>query len=309
MKLPFAPAWFATLRSHCAALAAAVVVGSVVFTPSAISAAETPAAPAAAFPPHVIPDSHLRVLPVSTHGRRYQLSISLPASYATAKDRRYPVVYAADGYWDFEKLHAIYGTLVYDKVVPEVIIVGLGYAGENLNYGRLRVWELSPVAHDGPDSGHAADFLHSLETEIIPFVEREYRADPKHRVLTGGSLGGLFTLYAMYTKPELFGGYIAAGPAVVVGNDWLLGYEDAFVKSGRPLNARLFVAGGGNESPGFLAGITRYNQRVSTRKLPGLAYQYRVIEGERHAGMQIETYTRGLRFVFAPLAPESGPLP
>jgi hypothetical protein len=94
---------------------------------------------------------------------------------------------------------------------------------------------------------------------------------------------------------------------VVVGNDWLFGYEAAFAKTKRPLAVRLFVAGGGNESPGFLGGIRRFNQRIESRKYAGLAYEFRIVEGERHAGMQLEAYTRGLQFVFAPLAPESGP--
>ncbi len=67
------------------------------------------------------------------------------------------MVYVTDGYRDFQKLDAIRGALVFDKVKPEFIIVGLGYAGENLDYGRLRAWELSPVPFgDGPDAGHAA---------------------------------------------------------------------------------------------------------------------------------------------------------
>jgi predicted alpha/beta superfamily hydrolase len=148
--------------------------------------------------------------------------------------------------------------------------------------------------------------LRAIETEIIPFIEHEYRVDPKHRVMAGSSLGGLFTLYAMYTRPELFEGYIAATPAVVIGNDWLFGYEEAFAKSGRPIKARLFASGGGDESPGFLGGIKRFDQRIASRNYPGFAYQFRIIDGERHAGMQFESYTRGLRFVFAPLAPESG---
>ena len=56
-----------------------------------------------------------------------------------------------------------------------------------------------------------------------------------------------------------------------------------------------------------MGGALRYNARVSSRKYEGLAYQFRIIVGERHAGMQIESYVRGLRFVFTPLAPESGP--
>lgn len=263
---------------------------------------------APAHPPHVIGNSELRVLPKNADGRHYQLSVGLPASYAQNPDRRYPVVYVTDGYWDFQKLDAIRGSLTYDKVVPEFIIVGLGYAGENLNYGQLRSWELSPIERDGnPNTGHAAKFLETIEKTIIPFIEREYRADPSHRVLAGASLGGLFTLYSMYSKPELFQGWIAVTPAVVVGNDWLLDYEKKFAEAGRTLKGRLHVTMGENEGVGFISGILRYNARVSSRKYPDLAYQFRIIDGERHAGMQLEAYTRGLRFIFAHKAPEQGP--
>jgi predicted alpha/beta superfamily hydrolase len=260
------------------------------------------------YPPHTIPGSELRVLPVDAAGRHYQLSVGLPASYTKETGRRYPVVYVTDGYWDFEKLDAIRGALVFDKVVPEFIIVGIGYAGENLDYGRLRAWELSPVRlGDDPGSGHAAEFLATIETTIIPFVEREYRADPAHRVLGGASLGGLFTLYAMYTKPALFSAWVAVTPAVAVNDDWLLGYEQKFAEAGGQLEGRLFASMGENEGPGYLAAILRYNARVASRKYPRLAYQFRIIDGERHAGLQLESYTRGLRFVLAPLAPEQGP--
>jgi predicted alpha/beta superfamily hydrolase len=217
------------------------------------------------------------VLPPNEAGRHYQLHVGLPASYGKEPSRRYPVVYVTDGYWDFAKLTTIHSSLVYDQVVPEYITVGIGYAGESPDYGQLRRWELTPVpfGDDGKASGHASDFLKTIETVVIPFVEKEYRADPSHRVLGGASLGGLFTLYAMYTNPTLFEAYIAVTPAVVVGNDWLLGYEEAFAKSGRPLTVRLPVSGGGNESPGFLAGILRFNQRITSRKHERLAYEFR----------------------------------
>lgn len=182
---------------------------------------------ATALPAHTIPNSQLRALPRNAAGRQYLLHVSVPASYAKETGRRYPVVYVTDGYWDFVKMDAIRGALVYDKYVPEFIVVGLGYVGENLDYGDLRRWELSPVPFGGGGpaaSGHAADFLKTIETEIIPLIEREYRVDSSHRVLAGASLGGLFTLHAMYTKPDLFSGYIAATPAVVLGDDWLFGY-------------------------------------------------------------------------------------
>jgi len=267
--------------------------------------------PAIVYPPHTIANSQLRVLPPDANGRHYQLHIDLPADYAKDTTKRYPVVFVTDGYWDFEKMHTIRGSLLFDKYVPEFIIVGLGYAGENLDYGQMRLWELAPVArnNDSKNTGHAAEFLHTIETEIIPYIDREFRTDPAHRVLAGASLGGLFTLYSMYTKPELFSGYIAATPAVLSANDWLLGYEAAFAKSGRSLKGRLFVSVATNEWPNYVGSILKYNSRISARKYPDLAYEFRVIDGERHAGMQIDSYVRGLTFIFAPLAAESGPLP
>lgn len=263
----------------------------------------------AALPGYVIPRSEVRTLPVNAAGRHYALFIGLPASYATEPDKRYPVVYVTDGYWDFQKLTTIHGGLVYDKYAPEFIVVAMGYAGENLNYGDLRRWELSPIPFGSPieASGHARDFLDTIEKVFIPLIDKEYRTDPKTRVLGGASLGGLFTLYSMFTKPDLFQGYIAVTPAVALGDGWLLNYEEEFRKSGKTLDARLFMTFGENESPGFVAPILRMNQRFAPGRYPKLAYQFRIIDGERHAGNQIESYNRGLRFVFAPLAPEQGP--
>jgi uncharacterized protein len=262
-----------------------------------------------AYPRHVIENSELRVLPTNENGRSYQLHIRVPDSFAQHPERRYPVLFVTDAYWDFALIASSYGALVYDKVVPEFIIVGLGYAGEKLKHDELRLWELSPlpVKPGSTATGHAKKFLHSLEHEIIPFVEREYRADPNQRVLAGSSLGGLFTLYAMYTRPALFQGYIASSPAVAFGNDWVIGQAREFAKSGKRIDARLYVTGAEYEWAGYLAGVKRYQQLLPTLQHPGLVFENRIIDGERHAGTKAEAYNRGIRFVFAPLAPESGP--
>jgi uncharacterized protein len=273
---------------------------------AATALAAEPTAPA--FPPHVLAGTQLRVLPPTAQGRQYQLHIALPGSYQKETVKRYPVLYVTDGYWDFATIQSSYGNLAYDRVVPEFIIVGLGYAGENLDYDKLRRWELSPVpVGEGATSGHAADFLGTLEQTIIPFVDREYRTDTSYRVLAGSSLGGLFALYSMYTKPDLFQGVIAASPAVTVGNDWLLRYEEDFARSGKGLKTRLYLTGAENEWPSFLAAIKRFQAQIAPRKYEGFVSAWRLIDGERHAGTKAESYVRGMRFVFAPRAPESGP--
>jgi hypothetical protein len=204
---------------------------------------------------------------------------------------------------------ASYGNLVYDRVVPEFIVVGLGYAGDRLDYDALRLWDLSPVplANEKAESGHADQFLATLEKEVFPLVEHDYRGDPAQRYLAGSSLGGLFALHAMYARPELFKGYIAASPAVVAGGDWIIGRAKAYAATGKPIKARLYVTGAENEWPAFLAGIQRYQALLPELKHPELVFQSRIIDGERHAGTKAESYTRGMRFVFEPLAPEHGP--
>lgn len=280
-----------------------VLILSLILSP--MTHADTPAA----YPPHSIPNTQLRALPKTADGRSYQLHVHLPASFAKEPKRRYPVLYVTDGYWDFATVVASYNNMVYDQVLPEFIIVGLGYAGDNLDYGELRGWELSPVSmpRQAGSTGHADKFLAAIERDIIPFMEREYRADPAHRVLAGSSLGGLFALYAMYSKPALFEGYIAASPAVVVGGDWIIGQAKAYAATGKPIKARLYVTGAEYEWPGFLAGIKRYQALLPELKHPGLVFQNRTIDGERHAGTKAESYTRGMRFVFEPLAPQTGP--
>jgi predicted alpha/beta superfamily hydrolase len=249
-------------------------------------------------------------VPRGDDGRDYVVYVALPASYDKEPARRYPVLYVCDGYWDEGLVRQIYWNELWDKVLPEVIIVGFGYSGENPDYDTLRRWDYTPVADpqiDGgpPNSGHAAEFLDAVEHRIIPLVEHEYRVDPSYRALAGSSLGGLFTLYAMLTRPELFQAYIAPSPAVGFGADWLFQYEAAFARDSRAkrLHARLFMSGAERERPAFLANVKRFDARLRGRAYPGLDYQFRVVDGESHAGTKAESYSRGIRFAFAPLAP------
>jgi predicted alpha/beta superfamily hydrolase len=206
------------------------------------------------FPRHTLGNTELRALPRSSNGRDYLLYVALPYSYASEPARRYPVLYICDGYWDFTLLNGFYGNLRYDRVIPALMIVGLGYQGDAPDYETLRRYDYTPVPDPvedpkGLQSGHAAEFLRVLETEMIPFVAREYRVDPRFRALGGSSLGGLFALYALYSRPGLFQAYIAPSPATGWANDWLFDLERKFAASGQALDARLFMSGAGRNGP------------------------------------------------------------
>jgi len=290
-------------------LAAIALVAGCTTSPIGCSSQEADPPSRGPFPRQTVAGSEVRVLPRAGNGRAYQLYDGLPDSYEEEPERRYPVLYLCDGYWDFNLVKALAGNLVVDKAIPEIIVVGIGYPGERPDYGHLRRWDLTPVpakyqgaSYDGP-SGHGQEFLSVIENEIIPLVEHEYRGDPSYRALAGSSLGGLFTLYAMLARPGLFAAYVAPSPAAQWAEDWLLGFEDEFHHSGQPLGARLFMTYAEKDPAMILDGVKRFDARLRERAYPGLAYAFRMVEGEGHTGTKAESYNRGVRFAFSPRAP------
>ena len=58
------------------------------------------------------------MLPRSANGRDYRIVVGVPDSYAGHAERRYPILYFTDGYWDYKLIKSIVGGLVYDKAMP-----------------------------------------------------------------------------------------------------------------------------------------------------------------------------------------------
>lgn len=186
---------------------------------------------------------------------------------------------------------------MYDKFMPEVIIVGITYSGDDADYGALRAKDYTPVrdlffggAGDGPK------FLAFLKEQLIPFIESNYRTDPSQRVLMGSSFGGTFTLYALFSDPTLFQGYIAGSPVVVYGNRFAFQQEAEYASSHADLPVRLFISVGGAEELAYP--VEEFMQVMRDRNYQGLLLETLTVEGEGHASNKPESYNRGLRFIF-----------
>jgi predicted alpha/beta superfamily hydrolase len=279
-----------------------------------------PESSAATFPKYVVENSELRPLHSDITGREYLLYIGYPPSYASHPERKFPVVYVTDGYWAFDKVNSLGGSLWYDQIVPEYILVGIGYVGDNVDYNQERMYELSPTPQNygwmadfkGRMGGSRA-FLDAIKTEIIPYVEKNTHADPSFRVMMGSSMGGLFSLFCMYEEPGLFQGIVAGSPAVQWNHRWLFTREselrnkaigdDASGKMSVP--TRLFMSVGSAEWTGFVGSIKAFDEIIKSGAYQDFSYEFRILEGERHAGNGAEAFNRGLRFVFAPQMPSA----
>ncbi|MDF2192163.1 alpha/beta hydrolase-fold protein [Paraflavitalea sp. CAU 1676] len=251
----------------------------------------------AQYPAVTIPGSEVRKITSKiVAGQEYELHIMLPRDYKTA-DKKYPVVYQMDAQWDFKLVTGLYGDYYYDGFIPELIIVGVTWSGEQANYDSLRKRDYTPTKIDAmPQSGGADQFLAFMKQELFPFIESNYKADGKNRTLMGCSGGAVFTLYTLFTQPDLFTGYVAASPYIPWDNEVLYKFEQAFAKKRLPNPVRLYMTMGDVETtrPVF----EKFSANMVARQYPSVRLQSKILENTGHSGTKHETYARGLQYVF-----------
>ena len=112
----------------------------------------------------------------------------------------------------------------------------------------------------------------------------------------GSSFGGTFSLYALFSEPTLFDGYVIGSPIVTYGHRFAFQQEAKYAGSHKDLPVRLFVSVGELEE--MARPVNDFMQIIKDRGYPGLEMETRTIAGERHASNKPETYNRGLRYIF-----------
>lgn len=140
--------------------------------------------------------------------------IQIPESYTSNATRKYPVAYIIDGE---VFMPTVRNVLEYYSggFMPEMVLVGISNA-EN----RTRDLTISKITSRrgmpfDQANGEADKFLKFISEELIPFVENKYPVT-NYRTLIGHSYGGLFAIYSLINKPELFANYVSVDPSL----DW-----------------------------------------------------------------------------------------
>lgn len=251
----------------------------------------------AQYPRVDIPGSEVRkITSAIVTGQEYELHILLPGGYKNGT-KKYPVVYLMDSQWDFPLVKSLYGQHYYDGFIPELIIVGVTWGGVNPNPDSLRARDYTPTKEVwAPQSGGAEQFLSFMKNELFPFIETNYRADNSNRTLMGCSLGGLFTLYTLFTHPDMFTGYAAASPAIGWDRETLYKNEEEFArkKITRPVRVYMTIGDVERSRPGF----EKFADRMKSRNYSGVSLHSKILENTGHSGTKNETYARGLQYIF-----------
>lgn len=155
-------------------------------------------------------------------GATRRINVRVPARYAAAPERRYPVLYVLDGGadQDFPHIAGLAQHAEMSGTFDEFIVVGIPT--------RNRIWELTPPAQDDryttfyranglpvefANGGGSAAFRRHIAEEVIPLIEANYRTSGR-RTLIGESLAGFFVVDTLLRQADLFHDYVAISPGL-----------------------------------------------------------------------------------------------
>lgn len=219
--------------------------------------------------------------------RDVNVQVSLPDGYAVG-DARYPVLYVLNGYFSFAYDQGTVQILSRIQEIPGMIVVGVPGFDDG--------YVPTPFEQRGEAPTPAARSIRFLKEDLIPFVESRYRTNP-FRILYGHSVGGLFTIYAMFNSPELFSGYIAGSPWFQVNDGYWLKNIDKLAKERNLDGKRLFMTVGKGEADLTIETYKGLEKWFAATPLPGLARKSAWVEGDHGSMVGRNTYD-GLQFIF-----------
>lgn len=226
-------------------------------------------------------------------GRPFHIYVRLPEGYVN-ETAQYPVVYLLDGDSLFPILAANHLFLHYDEGLPEAIVVGIAYGSFDPAINKRGFDFSAPAADAGPEQGGAPAFQSFLKNELIPEIERRYRADSSRRILFGQSRGGYMVLYSAFTDPDLFWGRIASNPTFEPGRE--LFFSSAAPASRNDLG--LVVTSGSRDYADLRETASEWSDAWTGGEDRPWSLKCATIQGGTHAADSTSSYRTGMLWLF-----------
>ena len=217
------------------------------------------------------------------------IEVLLPENYNPGSDEKYDVLYVLDGEWSLKLISNIQQFVQGESYMPPTIIVAV----HNTNRER----DFTPRQIAGKAAAGGADkFLAFFKTELIPHINKSYPSNGNN-ILYGHSLGGLFSMYALLTEPDVFNSYLAVDPSF-----W---WDDAHINklAADKLSASLqsgkslFIAG--REGEGLKQmGIPSMDLLLKSQAPKDLNWKVAAYPDEHHGSVRLKGVYDGLKFFY-----------
>lgn len=250
-----------------------------------------------------LPDSYYVDWQVAKQDAPYRVFISVPEDEAPADG--FPVVYLMDGNAFFSSAVITSKKLMHPRFENKqpAIIVGLGYPIEGTHDTERRWLDLTPPTLAPPvmpkkhmerfkdmTFGGGKQTLSLLVDDIRPWLIKQYPINEDQQILFGHSLGGLFTLYALNTRPEAFNGYSAISPSLWWNNGYLkplLAKQESTSRTDK----QIFIVMGEQEADYMLEDAQWAQDRFTEQ---GLHSEYRILPYMNHGTVAPPALTMAL---------------
>lgn len=248
-----------------------------------------------------IPRSTVVELQDNKSDRTYPIFIKLPKSYRANTKASYPVIYLLDGSYAFQVVSGATRFPMNSGVMEQAIIVAVSYS-KGSKGASSRVRDYTPYhAEDWKlETGKAelhADFINDT---VFTYIEKNYRVKGMPRTLVGNSLGGLFSAYVLFTRPNMFSSYIIGSPSVWFRANAIL--SEVIVKPKTPVN--VYLAVGALERPEYgeaqdmVEGAQKLAQKITQQSDKQINLKFKLIDGASHATAFPTTAIQGLDWLY-----------
>jgi hypothetical protein len=241
-------------------------------------------------------------------------SISLPASYAKNKDKKYPILILLDGEYLFDAFSGAISYGNYWNELPEVIIVGLkqnkkvllnGNSNgndeiekENLKEDREADYSLSKET--GVPFEKGAFYFDFISTELMPYLEKKYRIAP-FKIVAGHDLSAGFMNTFLYKDNPIFNAYISISPEFGLEMEERVASKLAAFK--KPLFYYQSVADGDMKK--VQERIQILDTLIKSNENKNIHYSYDRFEGESHYSVVLHSIPNALYHIFSAYQPIS----
>ena len=156
--------------------------------------------------------------------------------------------------------------------------------------------DFTPVPFEGnPTSGGADKFLEFMEKELIPFVEENYQAQ-SFKTLFGHSLCGMFAVYTLFEKPEMFNAFISVSPYLQYEDQYVIDRVESALSERTEYDQYLFITIG--DEPAYTASLDRIEKLLSD-KAENLSWTISERENEDHNSVPLKSLYDGLEFIYS----------
>ena len=142
----------------------------------------------------------------NTLGETRQITIGLPSSYEQNPTKKYPLLILLDGEFLFDPFNGALNYGEYWDDLPETIIIGI-----NQNQKNERIADSNFDETNGLPAKKGAAFFEFIGGELLPYIEKKYRAAP-FKIIAGHDTTAGFLNFFLYKDIPIFNAYISLSP-------------------------------------------------------------------------------------------------